>query len=276
MNQGTVPQRKPFYVQEQHKNMLVTAVKMNQQKPVNILVMGKPGCGKTELGEQLAAKLNRPYFLFQMGLLAESGQLLGNYIWNDGHMVFQEHLFLKAVQTPNAIIGLDEINRAEHPRDCNALMNLLDDTRSTWVNEVQKTVNVAKGVMFWATINEGYEFSGTNPLDAALRDRFLNLRVDWMTAENEKTLLADRVGLDGTTAYKLSNIYHEARRRNIQLSTRQGLAVAESVAVGLSIEDSFEFVLGGNRSELEEILISLQFKEMESRWDSEETVWTKL
>lgn len=52
--------------------------------PVNILVAGRQGCGKSSLVRQFAAFYNRPLAVFQMGLLSEPGQLFGEYALKEG------------------------------------------------------------------------------------------------------------------------------------------------------------------------------------------------
>ena len=48
-----------------------------KRHPVNILVAGKQGCGKSTLVRQFAARNNRPLANFQIGILSEPGQLFG-------------------------------------------------------------------------------------------------------------------------------------------------------------------------------------------------------
>ena len=83
---------------------------------------------------------------------------------------FSESLFVKAIQTPNAVILLDELSRA-HPDAWNILMTVLDQgQRYLRLDEQdgQATINVAEGVTFVATANIGNEYTSTRVMDKAL------------------------------------------------------------------------------------------------------------
>jgi len=274
-NQNRIPTSRPFWVQEETKEMLTGAVLASREHPVNILVTGKQGCGKTELGRQLAARLRRPYFLFQMGLVAEAGQLFGTQIARNGSTMFQPSLFIIAVETPQAIIGLDEINRTEHPRDANGLFNLLDDSRATYIAELGRDVVVAPGVIFLAAINEGMQFTGAGVLDSALRDRFYTVQLGYPPVPAEIEILTKRMGIPEEEASVIVNCVTTLRMQDIDVSVRQSLMVAEMLKMGLSVEDAFTFILQVHRDVVERILLTLHFAEQEGDTERNKT-WAEL
>ena len=98
---------------------------------------------------------------------------------------------MKAIQTPNAVILLDELSRA-HPDAWNILMTVLDyGQRYLRLDEStgSDTIKVADGVTFVATANIGNEYTSTRVMDKALMDRFTIVEMDVLTEQDECSLL---------------------------------------------------------------------------------------
>ena len=275
MSEGMIiPEKKPFFVSKTTKDCLTAAAKMSQMRPQNVLVKGMQGCGKSELAEQFASRLQRPFAGFQVGLLAESGQLFGQQVLRNNNVSYEKFLFTDAIQVKDAVILLDEINRAENPKALNALFSVLDDRRTIWIDELHKSIPVAPGVIFFATINEGADFTGTDTLDAAISDRFFVVEMGVLPEEQEKELLVQRTGIGGDEATNLVAVFNGIRRGDVQVSTRKALTVAELIQTGLDLREAFIFTLGINRDELEKILISIHLTTEEEMGTTEE--WTLL
>ena len=159
----------------------------------NIMMTGQAGCGKTLAAKSIINALDRPEFYFNLGATQDPrSTLIGNVHYNkEKGTYFSESLFVKAIQTPNAIILLDELTRA-HPDAWNILMTVLDyGQRYLRLDEAdgQATVSVADGVTFVATANIGNEYTATRQLDKALHDRFTVIEVDLLNEEEEFGLL---------------------------------------------------------------------------------------
>jgi MoxR-like ATPase len=159
----------------------------------NIMMTGPAGCGKTMAAKALVNSLDRPDFYFNLGATQDPrGTLIGNTHFEDGKgTYFSESLFVKAIQTPNAVILLDELSRA-HPDAWNILMTVLDyGQRYLRLDEqdTQATIKVADGVTFIATANIGNEYTSTRVMDKALMDRFTIVEMDVLNESEETELL---------------------------------------------------------------------------------------
>ena len=159
----------------------------------NILMTGPAGCGKTMASKSLVNSLDRPDFYFNLGATQDPrSSLIGNTHFDKKKgTYFSEALFVKAIQTPDAVILLDELSRA-HPDAWNILMTVLDNGQRYLrldEGEGQETINVAEGVTFVATANIGNEYTSTRVMDKALMDRFIIVEMDVLTADEEHGLL---------------------------------------------------------------------------------------
>lgn len=159
----------------------------------NIMMVGPAGAGKTVASKYLVKALDRPDFYFNLGATQDPrSTLIGNTHFNkDEGTYFSESLFVKAIQTENAIILLDELSRA-HPEAWNILMTVLDlNQRYLRIDEKQgsPTIKVAAGVCFIATANIGNEYTSTRVLDRALMDRFITIEMEQLDDTSEYRLL---------------------------------------------------------------------------------------
>lgn len=159
----------------------------------NIMMTGPAGTGKTLAAQTLQKALNRPFFYFNLGATQDPrGTLIGNtHFKKDTGTTFAESVFVKAIQTKDSIILLDELSRA-HPEAWNILMTVLDPGQKYLrLDEHQDapTIPVAEGVTFIATANIGNEYTATRAMDRALVDRFIIVEMDVLNKDQEKKLL---------------------------------------------------------------------------------------
>ena len=77
--------------------------------------IGPAGTGKTLAAQTLVKALNKPYFYFNLGATQDPrGTLIGNTHFNQSTgTYFADSTFIKALQTENAVILLDEFGRIE-------------------------------------------------------------------------------------------------------------------------------------------------------------------
>ena len=167
----------------------------------NVLMIGPTGCGKTLAAQTVAKVFNRPFFYFNMGSTQDArSALIGNtHFEKDTGTIFSESTFVKAIQTPNAVILLDEISRAHHDA-ANIMMTVLDTLQRYLRLDEKKDnaiVNVAKGVCFIGTANIGNQYTATRVMDRALMDRFsVKIEMDFLDKESEINLVVNRFKID--------------------------------------------------------------------------------
>ena len=260
-----------FFILDEDRANLERFHKMSERHPVNILTTGTQGCGKSTLVRQFAHIYQRPMATFQVGLLLESGQLFGQQRLKGGETYYQEFLFPKAIQTPGCVVHLEEINRSETPHALNELFSVLSEDRSIWIDELG-FVEVAPQVIFFATMNEGDEFTGTEALDAALKDRFYRIHLEYLPHDVEKEVLVRKTGLDPSQTDEVLKIVNGIRNNEqlgIGVSIRHSLMIAELVALGASLREALVYSLQISKDTLESLLLAVQVEtgETETRAD---------
>ena len=215
----------------------------------NIMMTGQAGCGKTMAAKSLVNALDRPDYYFNLGATQDPrSTLIGNVHFNqESGTFFSESLFVKAIQTENAVILLDELTRA-HPDAWNILMPVLDQgQRYLRLDEAdgQSTVKVADGVTFIATANIGNEYTATRQLDKALMDRFTIIEMDVLNDEEEFGLLQYMFPSVEKEALKnVADITHltriEAQTDNPRITS--GVSTRTSVEIAGLLFDGFSLI----------------------------------
>ncbi len=222
----------------------------------NIMMTGPAGCGKTMAAKTLVTSLERPDFYFNLGATQDPrGTLIGNtHFKKDEGTMFSESVFVKAIQTEDAIILLDELSRA-HPEAWNILMTVLDEgQRYLRLDEAEDapTIKVAKGVTFIATANIGSEYTATRAMDRALVDRFIIVEMDTLQKEQEaKLLLQLHPDINPDEADTIAEIasmtraemVSEAPKLSSAISTRLSVELAGLLSDGFTLEEGAEVAI---------------------------------
>jgi nitric oxide reductase NorQ protein len=256
-----IPEKTPFFITAENKALIESIMAGKDKHPVNILIKGKHGLGKSELARQLAATYHMDYVPIPINLLQESGQLMGHDEFVDNQTRFIESNFVKAIRTPNSLIHLEELNRPESPKALGELFPLLDDSRMI-VHDKIGEVRVAQGIVFAGTLNIGFEYTGIDPLDEALRDRFHFVELGYLPPAEEEKLILMRTGLSGRPVDQLVELVNSLRydgQDPIHVSTRRMLMIAELMQANLPMQTAIVNCIGIDKDKLESILLRLDF-----------------
>jgi len=222
----------------------------------NIMMTGPAGCGKTMAAKSVVNALDKPDFYFNLGATQDPrATLIGNtHFETEKGTYFSESEFVKAIQTPGAVILLDELSRA-HPDAWNILMTVLDyGQRYLRLDEKdgQKTINVADGVTFVATANIGNEYTSTRVMDKALMDRFTIVEMDVLSEDDENSLLTYMFpNVDNTILGNVAKIASLTRsesskdtaRINSGVSTRTTVELCGLLYDGFGLQDAAEVTI---------------------------------
>ena len=219
----------------------------------NIMMTGPAGTGKTVAAKYLVKALERPDYYFNLGATQDPrATLIGNtHFSKEDGTYFSESLFVKAIQTPNAVILLDELSRA-HPEAWNILMTVLDlNQRYLRLDEKDgaPTIKVAEGVSFIATANIGNEYTSTRVMDRALQDRFITIEMDALDTDMEYALLKMKYPHAHNESVKAIAEIASLTRKEVKaanpkltsaLSTRAAVELASLIYDGFTLSEAAE------------------------------------
>jgi len=223
----------------------------------NIMMTGPAGCGKT-MAAKAAANSIEGYNTFIINLGATQDPrttLIGNTQFEAKKgTVFNASPFVKAIQTPNTVVILDELTRA-HPEAHNILMSVLDlGQRYLRLDEAADApvVKVAEGVSFIASANIGNEYTATRALDRAILDRFVVIEMDTLSREEESELLSMMYpsvemnilqSVAEITSMTRDELLSESPKLSNSLSTRTAVEIGSLLYDGFSLEEAAEITI---------------------------------
>ena len=234
-----------FVIDETKDKMITSLLKSGK----NVMLTGATGAGKTTYCFELAEKLNMNCEVVNCGSTQDARtSLLGFFQLEDGNTKFTPSNFIKAIQTENTLIVLDELSRASDDA-FNILFPILDHRREVCIEEEDgesRKVKVADGVRFVATANIGLEYSSTRSLDRALQDRFMTFNLPYITGEQMTTFIKGSHELtkdDEMMVNVLSKVYDYSHtlfgkgKIGTRISTRSVIDTLGLVKDGFSVRD---------------------------------------
>ncbi|MBM3303366.1 MAG: AAA family ATPase, partial [Deltaproteobacteria bacterium] len=210
-----VPETDPTFYLEPRLKGLFEFIHTSSPAPQNVMLVGPHGCGKTETALQYAARTGKPLLVMDCAHTREGYLWWGRMHVNNGTTYFKPSDFFKAVEEGNHVILLDELNRVDSSI-LSPLMPLLDGRRMTHVPDTDHILKVGPGTVFFATMNEGSQYTGTSALDAAIQDRFsYRIEVSYLEKAQEVQVITARTGLDKTNASKLVELAQTVRKKAV-------------------------------------------------------------
>jgi nitric oxide reductase NorQ protein len=241
-----VPPRDPhFVVAPEAKSFFDAALRRSKRAPVNLLLVGEPGSGKTSLARWFAATHERPFFLFDCSLIDQVNVWWGSRELDGTCTRFYPSALAYALQLGDAIVVLDEVNRTPtHVR--NPLLPVLDDRRQTYLDALGEELTVAPGTIIIGTANLEGDIGGTFDMGRALSDRFASvLEVKMPDRDTQVRIVVNKTGCDRRAAEKLVEILQRinemTRDRNAPsalsrpLGLRAVLEAADWIVAGFPI-----------------------------------------
>lgn len=257
-----------FYVDPLVWNRLIFGVNRKD----NILLVGDSGSGKTELAYLVSKQFGLPLEMFDMGSKQDPvASLIGTHRHNTakGGSYFSRARFSYAIEKPGIIL-LDEISRPS-PMTNNLLLPLLDSRRVLQMDlateEEDSQIKVHEDCRFLATANIGFEYSGTQPMDRAVTERFRTIEISYPPAEAEAELVRMRTQSgkrDTGVIIKIANTIRELKNAgelSTGVSVRHTLDAGDLVAGGFGLSTALELAFlpafhDGEREKVLEILTS--------------------
>ena len=218
-----------------------------------VLVTGPTGCGKTMGALQYGAERKRPVHVVDCSTLQEPTDAFGALVADSGSTKFVPNKTVEVLGMNNAIVVLDEINRATAAVR-NAWFALLDGRGTTRIDSVLDedgnpiNVTVAGNVTIIMTANIGAAYRGTDRIDAAFRNRAdIEVRVDYLKLAAERALLRKVTQCSKDAANVIATFAQWTREESTKLSggavsqavsTRRTLATATHASRGIDLLDS--------------------------------------
>jgi nitric oxide reductase NorQ protein len=261
---------------------LYEILKRNIEKKVNTLLLGETGCGKTEIVTHMAAVLEMPLHIIDMGTMTDAvSGLIGIHTVTivDGKTTssFKRSRFSQIIQQPGIVL-LDELSRASLQAN-NLLFPCLDFRRELpmeYCFEDQTPVKVHPDCMFIATANLGSQYTGTHKIDRALLDRFMTLKVTTPNSEDIKDSLINSYNVRGIDVATIVQVYdnllkaHNQFKIDFKLSFRHLKFIAQMVQDGFTIYDAF-YAICSSMTNIEDTKILKDLLNLKDTVDSDES-----
>jgi MoxR-like ATPase len=167
-----VPDVNPNYVAWGHYDDILKIVQTRMFAPV--LITGMSGNGKTEMVEQICAKMKRECFRVNITEDTDEDELMGSWRLVNGNMEWQDGPVVLALKR-GAVLLLDEVDLATPKVMC--LQSPLEG-KGCYLKKINQKVLPTDGFQIIATANtkgkgsDDGRFVGTRVLNEAMLDRF--------------------------------------------------------------------------------------------------------
>lgn len=234
-----IPEKRFYILENDYVEEILYAIQQQQEagEPWNVLLVGEPGTGKSELITFLCAELNIPLMQIQgdgeqsvadlVGCVAFNEDK-GGTVWQDGKIPFAlRHKCGLLFDEINGILP-DVLMKTHSMFDDRRILDLKEHIIEEEIDgrtvEIPEMVAVPNETVCFGTMNphDTGRHVGTKPLSPALESRFhMKIEVDYLSPDNEVKMLEHRTGIKKADAKKIVKVAQESRKafRNQEVST---------------------------------------------------------
>lgn len=257
------PKEDGWYVDPDTWDFLVVSM-LNHQ---NILLRGDSGCGKTELVMYICNRLKKELGIVDMSILDGRTTLCGSTKLVNGNTEIKPAKFAEMIQRDQVVL-LDELSRGDAMAN-NVLLPVLDSRRTLHMDELGdiENIKVHPECTIWATANIGAEYTGTQNIDEALDNRFVQIQLGYAPVDYETEIMLHRFkSLTRNQAKKLANMASESRLNTMishPISTRKILTIANYVSMGLDIKKAAQQILAATYSGKGDTSLDILLKQLD-------------
>ena len=209
-----------------------------------VLVTGPSGTAKTLFIRAFAAYVQVPFIKVDGGAIRTADDWFGGLKQdpNTKTWAFQYSAFGYALKHGiRCIVLLDEANRSETPQALNAVLGLLDGTKSVYISDAREFLRLPKGMLVAVTANKGAEYVGTVPFDAAVTQRFnYGVTFTYPTEDIETTIVHEVTGLGKDEAGRLVRMANQQRPLRgdlVQFPSGTGISTRMLCYIGSRVVD---------------------------------------
>lgn len=209
-----------------------------------MMLVGAPGYGKTSRPKAWAAAQDMEYVRVDCSSVRDPEEFFIYRTAKDGNTIDVQTRFAESLQRGKSVIVLDELNRLE-PYLSNPLLPILDFEGATDIRN--QHIQNGPNLLIVATMNQGYQFTGTFAPDMALSRRYdAWLEIKAPPIDIEIKILEDKLEVEHEEASKIVHLLHRLRQRNnseLQIATDCALKLGGLVKAGMRLRRAAQFVI---------------------------------
>lgn len=203
---------------------------------IPLLLKGPTGCGKSQLVEHMAMRLDRPLIKVACNEDTNAADLIGRFLLKNGETAWQDGPVVRAARE-DAILYLDEFAEAREDVVV-ALHPLTDHRREIYIDKINQVVSARPKFMLVASYNPGYQ-RGIREIKPSTKQRFAVLSMNYLRIDQEAELIGRLTQADSKLARSLAQLASKIRSRDDLMiketvSTRLMLNAAKLALSGLS------------------------------------------
>ena len=187
-----------LFYQPQHDEITLFTHAFHEKLPV--LLKGPTGCGKTRFVEYMAQQLRLPLYTVACHDDLTASDLVGRYLIKGEGTFWQDGPLTRAVRR-GGICYLDEVIEAR--KDTTVVIHpLADNRRILPLDKTGELIDAHPDFMLVVSYNPGYQtlLKGMKP---STRQRFVALRFDYPTPDNERQIIMRETGINEESARQL-------------------------------------------------------------------------